>query len=156
MLANYGARQKYHHEYPGINSRLDEVQAAVLSVKLRRLDADNARRRQVAAWYAQGLDRSMYRLPYGGDVTQSVFHLYPLRTSQRDALQRYLAEHCIDTLIHYPRTLRQQPALSASLRAPQPCQQAQCWAEHELSLPIHPLLTLSEVQHICEVMNAFG
>ena len=120
------------------------------------LGAVNGRRRQVAAWYAQGLDRSMYRLPYDGDVTQSVFHLYPLRTSQRDALQRYLAEHCIDTLIHYPRTLRQQPALSASLRVPQPCQQAQCWAEHELSLPIHPLLTLSEVQHICEVMNAFS
>ena len=157
MLANYGAKRKYFHEAPGSNSRLDELQAAMLRIKLRRLDADNAQRRRVARAYAEGIRSEAVALPYDGDTTQSVFHIYPLRCPQRDALAHHLAQQGIQTLIHYPFTLSGQPALAPflSLRKPTSPSWAETWAREELSLPIHPLLTPEETDLICQTVNQF-
>lgn len=156
-LANYGAREKYRHEVLGVNSRLDEVQAAVLRVKLARLDADNEARRQAARLYAEGIRSPHVVKPYQGDTQHSVFHIYPLRCLHREALARHLAAQGVETLVHYPRTLSQQPALQPYVANPaEPHPHALCWAVQELSLPISPLLTANEVSHICEAINQFN
>ena len=157
MLANYGAKRKYYHEAPGSNSRLDELQAAMLRIKLRRLDADNAKRQRVARTFAEGIRSEQVVLPYEGDTSQSVFHIYPLRCSQRDALARHLAERGIQTLIHYPFMLSEQPALAPFLHCPKPeaTPWAETWAREELSLPIHPLLSPEETDCICQAVNQF-
>ena len=139
MLANYGAERKYHHTALGMNSRLDEIQAAVLNVKLPHLDADNRRRSEIAAIYASHISHPLVRLPYDGETETSVFHIYALRTAHREALQAHLAAAGIQTLIHYPFALTQQPALAAE----------------ELSLPISPVMTDAEALEVCEVVNSF-
>lgn len=155
--ANYGAVRKYVHTLLGINSRLDEVQAAVLRIKLHRLDADNERRRTLAAFYNSHLNHPDVSLPYGGHTDQSVFHIYPLRTSHRQALQQHLQREGIETLIHYPHALCDQPALSPwSPAESDTLPVARQWAATELSLPLHPLLTDSEVLQVCEAVNRFN
>ena len=156
-LANYGAQVKYRHDVLGVNSRLDEVQAAALRVKLARLDADNEARRAVARQYAEGLRSPHVVKPYQDDTARSVFHIYPLRCAHRDELARHLAARGVETLIHYPRALSQQPALQPYIANPtDPHPNALCWAVQELSLPISPLLTADEVSHICEAINQWS
>ena len=156
LLANYGAREKYVHEVAGVNSRLDELQAAALRVKLRRLDADNEARRGVARRYAEKICNPCVSLPYGGDAAQSVFHIYPLRSPHRDALMRHLAAHHVETLIHYPIALPDQPALRAVAAPFSPSAPvARQWAAEELSLPISPLLTERETDAVADAINSF-
>ena len=155
ILANYGAKEKYLHTLPGVNSRLDEVQAAVLRVKLRRLEADNERRRKLASIYAEELP-SWIEIPYNGEVAQSVFHVYPLRTPRRNELQKYLSCQGIQTLIHYPRNLSQQPALHGKAFCPTSLNQSKIWAESELSLPLHPLLGEADIHTICQAVGKWG
>lgn len=153
MMANYGAKEKYLHTLPGVNSRLDEVQAAVLRVKLRRLDHDNNKRRELAALYAEELRHTATQIPYEGDVSQSVFHIYPLRTLRRDNLQKHLAHHGIQTLIHYPRTLSEQPALHGRALCHTSLNRAKIWADNELSLPLHPLMDEADVRAVCRIIK---
>lgn len=156
LLANYGAKEKYVHEVAGVNSRLDELQAAALRVKLRRLDADNAARRRVALRYGEKIRNPLVCLPYGGDAAQSVFHIYPLRSPHRDALAQHLAAEGVETLIHYPIALPDQPALQACCQLFHPATpMAQRWAKEELSLPVSPLLTEEEVDFVAEAVNRF-
>ena len=150
-LANYGADRKYHHIYKGLNSRLDELQAAALRVKLRRLDADNNRRRHIAQIYAARIRHPQVLLPYGGDTAQSVFHIYPVRCCRRQELQLHLQRLGIETLCHYPLTVSQQPAFS--LHADTPV--ARRWAAEELSLPISPVLSDDDALAVCRAVNSF-
>lgn len=151
MLANYGAAEKYRHELPGVNSRLDELQAAVLRVKLPRLDEDNERRRRVAAVYARHISHPAVRVPYGGDTAGSVFHIYPLRCDRRDALAAHLRSQGVETLKHYPLAVSEQPAVD--IPVPAPCSLR--WARTELSLPVSPLLTEREAMRVCRAINDF-
>lgn len=152
-LANYGAEQKYHHRYSGINSRLDEIQAAMLSVKLDRLDADNAHRRQVAAQYAEEITSPFVSLPYDGRSDSGVFHIYALRSPHRDKLQQHLHQVGIETLIHYPVPLHRQPVYSQAVTQSFPV--AEQIAAEELSLPIGPTLNKESVHLIAQTINSF-
>lgn len=157
MLANYGAEKKYYHTALGLNSRLDEMQAAVLRVKLRRLDEDNAKRQVIAAIYADNIKTEKIRIPYGGDCESSVFHIYPVRCERRDALQKHLREKGVETLIHYPLSLDRQAALTKYIVTEQSCiPQAVAWARTELSLPVSPLLTADEARYVSSVINDFA
>lgn len=153
ILANYGAERKYHHELQGCNSRLDELQAAVLRVKLRRLDEDNRRRRETAAVYSRGIQHPDVLLPYGGRTDESVFHIYPVRCRHRDRLQQYLAEQGIGTLCHYPVALHRQEAYPLHQQEQHP--RAEAFAAEELSLPMSPLVTPEEAHYIVEKINRF-
>ena len=160
-LANYGAEQKYLHTEVGLNSRLDEIQAAVLTLKLQRLDADNQRRKAVAAQYAKLICNPKVKLPFGGEISRSIFHIYPLRCERREDLRKFLSECGVQTQIHYPFTLAEQPALRSRLGLSEEKEPeksfpgATLWAREELSLPIHPLLTEKEIHQVADAVNAF-
>lgn len=153
-IANYGSHQKYVHDYEGINSRTDELQAAVLSVKLPRLDHDNAHRRLMARRYIDGITHPDIILPsWPDDERENVWHIFPIRTPRRDALQRYLADTGVQTLIHYPIPPHRQQAMQGRLTGHFPITD-QIHAQ-ELSLPISPLITPQEVDHVITLINTF-
>ena len=156
-LANYGSAEKYHHEHQGLNSRLDELQAAFLRVKLEYLDRDNQRRRQIAQAYLQGIRHPAIQLPaQPSDPMAHVYHLFVVRTHQRDQLQRHLAEQGIQTQIHYPIPPHQQPAYQNSSpfsHAKLPLTES--LHKQVLSLPIGPTLSDPQVTHIIRAVNAW-
>ncbi len=156
-LANYGATHKYYHEMLGINSRMDEVQAAALKLKLLRLDEDNAQRRHIAAIYRQTISNPAVCLPPASLGEDHVYHIFAIRCKQREALQQHLEDHGVSTLIHYPFTLAEQPALAPWCRqcAPQDFPQATAWAREEISLPVWPLMTDEEAHLVADAVNNF-
>jgi dTDP-4-amino-4,6-dideoxygalactose transaminase len=157
MLRNYGERpdQRYHHAIQGFNSRLDELQAAILRVKLQHLDADNERRREIAAWYAAHLKNPCLVLPTEQPWARHVYHLYVIRTPQRDALREHLARWEVGTQIHYPVPLHLQEA-NAYLGVPAgSCPEAERAAAELLSLPLYPELTDEQLQRVAAAVNAF-
>ena len=150
-LANYGSSRKYVFYYQGRNSRLDELQAAVLDVKLRHLDADNARRREIAAIYINKVSNAGIVIPQPqGD---SVWHIFPVLCTRRDELQQYLLKHGVQTEVHYPipphrqQCYRQWHSLSLPLTERIHAQ--------ELSLPCHPAMTTEEVCQVVNLLNDF-
>ena len=149
-LANYGQSKKYYHDYQGFNSRLDEIQAAILRVKLRRLDADNHRRKQIAAYYSSQLKDS---IPAVLDGTH-VYHIYPYLTIDRVKLQQHLSEVGIQTLIHYPVPCHKQKAYATE--SSQSFSTAEYWCAHELSLPISPVLTDEQATLVVKTVNSFN
>ncbi len=152
-LANYGSRQKYVFEYTGRNSRLDEIQAAILSVKLKYLDNDTAWRKEVAKKYLQGITHPDIILPKVNDWDAHVFHLFPIRTHKRNELQQYLLDNGIQTIIHYPIPPHQQACYSEWNQLHFPI--TELIHEQELSLPMSPVITEKEVDTIIEVINAW-
>ncbi len=154
-IANYGMSVKYVHPKQGINSRLDELQAAVLRVKLRRLDADNACRQQIARAYDEGISNASLRLPYtgAGGKRKSVYHIYPIYCNERDKLHDYLEQQGIHTQIHYPIPVHKQKAYTEWNQHSFPA--AERLAETELSLPLNPSLTQKEVSYIIDKLNHF-
>jgi len=157
MVRTYGWRRRNVSEVPGINSRLDEIQAAILSEKLPHLDRWNLRRHEIAMRYTSRLSGLPLELPAGGQEVRNVFHLYVVRTPRRDALASHLAGRGISTLIHYPVPIHLQPAYA------QPDQEAGSIPVSEriqneiLSLPLYPELTDGEVDTICsEIRDFFG
>lgn len=154
-LTNYGASRKYYHEYQGINSRLDEVQAAMLRVKLRRLDEDNRRRQQVARAYYESICNPHVRL-LRQQVEGSVWHIFPVFTANREALQGHLASLGIQSLIHYPLALHQQPGLQGAYRVVGGLQHAEDIATHELSIPISPVMTDDEIAQVIAAVNSYN
>lgn len=159
-LANYGSQKKYVFQYCGRNSRLDEIQAAVLDVKLRYLDADNGHRRKIAQYYYDHLSHPLISLPDLLPDAQNVYHLFPILVAdgQRDHLQAYLKEQGIGTVIHYPIPPHQQECYSSHpigfcSEGRYPITEQ--IAREELSLPIGPTLTLEEAQRVVEVANHF-
>ena len=158
-LANYGSSAKYVFKYTGRNSRLDEIQAAVLDVKLKHLDADNAHRQKVAAMYYDGIKNPLITLPERLPDAQNVYHLFPILVNEnkRDALQAYLKENGVETLIHYPIPPHKQECYTgASWNTPQlSLPITEQIAAQELSLPIGPSIKPENVAYIIDVINRF-
>lgn len=152
-LANYGSTRKYVFKYRGRNSRLDEIQAAILDVKLSHLDEDLAARRAVAKFYTENIRNPAVRIPEPDDWNAHVFHLFPVLCSRRDELQRFLAERGVQTLIHYPIPPHKQECYAEwnSLSFPI----TERLAREELSLPISPVMTPEEVRAVVENLNEF-
>ena len=149
---NGGQTDRYHHEVAGVNSRLDELQAAVLRARLPRLDAWTDRRRALAARYRAQLAGARLHVPPELDPGH-VYHLFVVRTDDRAALQAHLAGHGIETLIHYPVPIPRQPALAASDPAACPAANAAC--DEVLSLPLSHALGERDVDEVAAAVNAF-
>ena len=152
-LGNYGSEEKYVFRYSGYNSRIDEVQAAVLAAKLPHLDADNSHRAHIAGLYYKGIDNPLIRLPQHVEPEHNVYHLFPIFCNERDRLQRYLADCGIETLIHYPIAPHRQECYKeyASLSLPV----TEELHRTELSLPIGPTMSSEEAAQVIEAINAF-
>lgn len=153
-LGNYGSPRKYVFDYKGKNSRMDEVQAAVLSVKLKYLDADNEARRRVAHYYYEHLSPAVVTLPQMLRDAQCVYHLFPVLCSRRDELQQHLRGLGVQTLVHYPIPPHRQRCYSEWSQRSLPITEQ--IAATELSLPISPVLTLDEAAEVVRCVNAFA
>lgn len=149
---NYGSKQKYVNVYPGVNSRLDEMQAAILRAKLRRLDEITAHKRRLAALYDRELPAGLV-LPKSESETFDVFHIYPVRHRLRDELRGYLLANGIQTEVHYPIAPHKQQALRGLLTGSYP--RAEQIHATELSLPISIATTEVEVREVCRVIGEF-
>lgn len=152
-LANYGSSAKYVHPYIGINSRMDEIQAAVLNVKLNRLDADNEARRKHAEIYGHGIHNSLVKIPFPAEKENHVYHIYTVFSPERDRLQAYLKKNDIETLVHYPIPPHRQKALSEYAALDLPVTER--IHREELSLPVSPLMDEDETEYVVSVINSF-
>ena len=152
-LANYGSSKKYVFDYCGRNSRLDEIQAAVLSVKLKHLDEDNEVRRQIARYYLEHISNPAVTLPQVPDWNANVFHVFPILCKRRDELQEYLKENGIQTIIHYPIPPHKQKCYSEWNVLSFPVTER--IHREELSLPMSPAMTAEQVHKVCETINAW-
>ena len=154
QLANYGQTEKYHHLHKGMNTRLDEIQAAILRTRLKSLDKENTHRQSIARQYMDCISHPDIRMPYKGVFPQdSVWHIFPIYSPRRNELQKYLAHHNIDTLIHYPVPPHLQPAFQEYSHLSFPCTEQIC--QEELSLPLNPLMTNQETDYIIQTINRF-
>ncbi len=151
-LRNYGSHEKYKNLYRGVNSRLDEIQAAMLSVKLAHLDQEISHRRMIADTYIDDIDNPAIILPKRG-ADAHVWHVFVIRCQQRDALQKYLADHGIQTLIHYPIPAHQQQAYKEWNDLSYPV--SEMIHQQILSLPIGPILTNNQVNKVIQLCNSF-
>lgn len=152
-LANYGSSRKYVFDYTGRNSRLDEIQAAVLNVKLRHLaDANNARR-AIAARYIKGIKNPLIVMPVTLPAEQNVFHLFPVLCERRDELQAYLQENGVQTIIHYPIPPHKQACYKEWNGMSLPVTEA--IHARELSLPIGPAISIEDADKVVEIINNF-
>ncbi len=152
-LGNYGSSQKYICDYQGYNSRLDEIQAAVLGVKLKYLDIDNQLRREVAKYYMEHIHHPDIILPQIQDWKSHVFHIFPIRCKQRDKLQSYLLDKGIQTLIHYPIPPHKQKCYPAWNHLSFPITEQ--IHQEELSLPISQVVIESDIIRIGSIINEF-
>ncbi len=150
-LANYGSQKKYVFKYCGRNSRLDEIQAAVLDVKLKYLDNDNACRQKIAAHYYDNINNPKIILPTRLEDAQNVYHLFPVFCEQRDGFQQYLKDNGIQTLIHYPIPPHKQECYKDWNGTPLPITEK--IHNQELSLPMSPCLTMEETKFVEDVIN---
>ncbi len=156
MLRNYGSRVRYHNEVIGYNSRLDELQAAFLRVKLQHLDEWNARRKALAERYLARLSplHAQLGLPFAASWADHVWHLFPVRHAARNSLQKKLSDDGVQTIIHYPTPPHSQPAYSTSTPAQQRFPVAETIHNEILSLPLHPhLSTTLQDQVISSVLD---
>lgn len=152
-LANYGSTRKYVFKYIGRNSRLDEIQAAVLSAKLKHLDADNERRKQVARRYLSEINNPAIKLPEVPDFDAHAFHIFPILTARRDELQKYLEQNRVQTIIHYPIPPHKQECYAEWNSRSYPLTER--IAAEELSLPMSPVMTDEEVTEVIRLLNRF-
>ena len=157
-LANYGSQKKYVFQYTGRNSRLDEIQAAILNVKLAHLDEDLKERQKVAAYYYENINNPLITLPERLDDANNVYHLFPIIVKgkeNRDRLQTYLAENGIGTVCHYPIAPHKQECYSkAEWNSPiLSLPITERLADEELSLPMSPCMTEEEVKRVVECLN---
>lgn len=152
-LRNYGSSTKYVHEHLGINSRLDPLQAAVLRVKLQHLTQWNSRREQIAERYSRGLRNLELQFPRSLPGTHPSYHLYVVRTDQRDALQAGLSERGVQTMIHYPTPPHQQGAFISQHWAPTAFPIAEALSKSVLSLPMGPHLSNEQVDKVISALH---
>lgn len=155
LLRQYGWRERFISVVKGINSRLDEIQAAILRVKLRRLDQWNARRRELAGLYNQLLSDTGLVLPLQPKDAAHVFHQYVIRHPQRERLRAFLKENGIQTLVHYPVPVHLQPAYHDLGYSPGSLPSSELAAAQVLSLPVHPELDDEAVKRVSRVIHAF-
>ena len=152
-LGNYGSGKKYEFLYKGYNSRLDEIQAAILDAKLCYLDKDNSHRQMIAAYYFENIHNQLISLPLRIDDAQNVYHIFPVFCEKRDTLQAFLAEKGIETLIHYPIPPHQQECYKEWNTLQLPITER--ISREELSLPISQVMTMEEATKVVEALNAF-
>ncbi|MGM9994306.1 MAG: DegT/DnrJ/EryC1/StrS family aminotransferase [Candidatus Avigastranaerophilus sp.] len=152
-IANYGSDRKYHHIYKGINSRLDEFQAAFLDVKLSCLNKDNSCRREISKFYRENIKNPKIILPEVYDENAHVWHIFAVRTQKRDEFQKYLADNGIQTIIHYPTPPHKQDAYKEWNALSYPITEE--IHNTVLSLPISPVMTNEEAQKVVEVINEY-
>ena len=150
-LANYGSKVKYVFDYTGRNSRLDEIQAAILDVKLKYLDQDNDKRKKVAKLYYEEIKNPAVILPETKDFASNVFHLFPVLTEKRDELQQYLKSKEIGTVIHYPIPPHKQKCYEAWNDLSFPITER--IHNSELSLPMGPAITEEQVRYVIDAIN---
>ncbi|MEW6400641.1 MAG: DegT/DnrJ/EryC1/StrS family aminotransferase [Chloroflexota bacterium] len=153
LLRQYGWRQRYISEHSGGNSRLDEMQAAILRVKLQHLDQENIRRNTIANTYNRILADTDLVLPVCRHGSTHVFHQYVIRTPRRDALQAYLHEQDIGALIHYPQAVHQQPYYQGRLMGSSGLPHSELAAAQVISLPMYPEMLEEEVGRVAEVVR---
>ena len=159
-LGNYGSTKKYVNEFQGLNSRLDEIQAAFLEVKLKYVDAENQYRRQLASLYLNGITNPTIQLPFPENTAfetienkEHVWHLFVIRTNDRDRLQKYVADNDIQTIIHYPIPPNKQLAFKDMNQLDYSITNA--IHDEVVSLPISPVTSEEEVQKIIQILNSF-
>ena len=152
-LANYGSSKKYVFKYTGRNSRLDEIQAAVLDVKLKYLVDDNVHRKLVANYYYDHIKHPLITLPDRLPDSQNVYHLFPILCEKRDTMHDYLEMNGVGTIIHYPIAPHKQECYKEWNGMTLPI--TEYIADHELSLPIGPTITLDEADYIVDLINRF-
>lgn len=152
-LRNYGSETKYYNDYIGFNSRLDEIQAAFLNVKLLDLDTQNAARKTIATYYLENISNSKITLPFYDGSDSHVFHQFVVRTPHRDELQSFLKQNGVETLIHYPVAPHRQKALAHWKHLSFPITEA--IHREVLSLPISPVMTPDEAAHITNILNQY-
>ncbi len=153
-LANYGSEEKYINKYKGLNSRLDEIQAAVLDEKLKYLDEENEKRREIAKYYIKNITNpEMIVPPFPEDKKEHVWHLFVIRTKERDRLQNYLKDNGIQTLIHYPIPPHKQDAYPELHHLSFPITEQ--IHNKVLSLPISPVMTEEEIQKVVKTINNY-
>lgn len=150
-LENYGCTTKYHCNIKGRNSRMDELQAAVLSIKLKYLDIDNERRKAIARTYQQHINHPLLYLP--NTEADCVYHIFPIFSPQRDALQAHLSQCNIETMIHYPIPPHKQKCYKEWNQLSLPITEK--LHREELSLPLHPALSQNEIEQIIDAVNIF-
>lgn len=158
-LRNYGSHEKYKNIVKGVNSRLDEMQAAILSVKLKHLDQQTELRRQIAKFYLEGINNPLLILPltlemFEENTERHVWHLFVVRSETREALQKHLSAHDIQTLIHYPIPPHKQTAYQVWNTCSYPLTEQ--LHEQVLSLPISPVMSLEDAQKVVVACNNFS
>lgn len=153
-LANYGSEHKYAFSYKGINSRMDEINAAVLDVKLSHLDEDNARRQQIAHYYYENICHPAISLPERMDAANNVYHIFPLFTPCRQQLHDQLLAKGIETAVHYPTPPHRQPCYKEYAALALPITDR--IHEQELSLPCNQTLTRNDCERIIEAVNSYN
>ena len=153
-VANYGSQRKYVFKYKGRNSRLDEIQAAILDVKLKHLDGDNAIRKQMAKYYIDNITNPVIITPIVKDWDAHVFHIFTIRCKRRDELQKYLSDNGVQTVIHYPIPPHKQECYKEWNNLSFPITEQ--IHNEELSLPMSPILTQEEVKEIVNLLNNFN
>ena len=150
-LSNYGSKKKYICDYKGINSRMDEIQAAILNVKLKYLNEDTELRRNVASFYTNNISHPSVHIPTLKDSSSHVYHLFPVLSSKRDELQYYLEKHNVQTLIHYPVPPHKQQCYKKYNKLSLPITEK---IHNEiLSLPISPVITQEDVEIVVNLIN---
>lgn len=159
VLSNYGSKEKYKHDLLGVNSRLDEIQSAVLSVKLSTLEKDNQRRAEIASRYREKIQNPLIRLPEKEISGEHVWHIFPARSKFRDACRLHLMQCGIETLIHYPVPPYRQGAFRESffqsIFAPFDFSLTDTLSKEEFSLPIFPQMNDEEIEAVISAANSF-
>ena len=155
MLREYGWQHRYISDLVGRNSRLDELQAAILRIKLRHLDADNGKRQRIAAQYSKLLAGQSLQLPATRTSAEQVFHLYVIRTTNRHELIEHLKAHDVQAGIHYPMPVHLQPAYETRIRTAANMSVTERLAEEVLSLPMYPELLSADVTQVIEAVNSY-
>lgn len=154
-IANYGSEQKYQNEYKGLNSRMDEIQAGFLSVKLNYVDKENAIRKEIAKYYRDHITNPKIIIPQvvNGDEDSHVWHLYVIRTKERDKLQKYLADNEVQTLIHYPIPPHKQKCYKEMNNMT--FELTEKIHNEVLSLPISPVMKEGEIKRVVDLVNKY-
>lgn len=152
-LANYGSQKKYVFKYKGKNSRLDEIHAAVLDVKLRHLDDNNAHRQEIAKYYYDNINNSLIKMPIRLNDENNVYHIFPVLCERRDELQQYLKKNSVQTLIHYPIPPHKQECYREWNNTSLPI--TELIHNQELSLPISPVMSLNDAKTVSAIINSF-
>lgn len=155
-LRQYGWHKRYISDFPGVNSRLDELQAAFLRIKLRELDKDNARRNEIAKKYSSVIDNLNLKAPISIPNTYHAYHLYVLESENRDELAKFLNLKDIGTALHYPLPIHLQPAYKGRIRGGDALHQTELLYKNILSIPMYPELNNAEVKRVTDALMEFG